>query len=132
MTEFYKQFFCETNQSYSLIIEDDGRVAYAYLLLNEEIIGDLWLYNQEETPTVSDWSNPDNMPFLNSQQFILRNIEPILNEDNLDLAWKETKENEFEVLIHIHGELIGRIELGATPGWSAVVAKDGPLAKKMF
>lgn len=74
MTEFYKQFFCKTNQSYSLIIEDDGRVAYAYLLLNEEIIGDLWLYNQEETPSFSDWSNPDNMPFLNSQQFV-RNIE---------------------------------------------------------
>lgn len=50
----------------------------------------------------------------------------------MDLDWKETGEEEFEVLIYIHGELIGRIEPGATPGWSTVVAKDGPLAKKMF
>jgi len=132
MTEFYKQFFCEMNQNYSLIIEDDGRVAYAYLLFCEEIIGDLWLYNQENTPILSDWSDPDSMPFLNPQEFVLKNIAPILSEDNLSVGWKEIKDEEFEVLIYIHGELIGKIKPEANPGFSTLVTKDGPLAKKMI
>jgi len=132
MSKFYRQFFCGQNQNYSLIIEDDGRVAYGYLLFCEEIIGDLWLYNQDKTPTVSDWSDSDSMPFLNPQEFVLRNVVPILSEDDLKISWKEIKDEEFEVLIYIHGELIGSIEPEATPGFSNVVIKDGPLAKKMI
>lgn len=38
------------DKEHFLIIEDNGRVAYAYLLKNEKIIGDVWLYNRCVSP----------------------------------------------------------------------------------
>ena len=32
MSEFFDQVFCESNKEFSLIVEDNGKVAYAYLL----------------------------------------------------------------------------------------------------
>ena len=34
---------------YSAVFEDDGEVAYGYLLLDGEIISDVWLYNNDDT-----------------------------------------------------------------------------------
>jgi hypothetical protein len=27
------------------VFEDDGRVAYAYLVLDEQVVADVWIYN---------------------------------------------------------------------------------------
>ena len=32
----------------SVVLEDDGRVAYAYLLEKDTIVSDVWLYNVAE------------------------------------------------------------------------------------
>ncbi len=34
---------------YSAVFEDDGEVAYGYLLLDGAIISDVWLYNSDDT-----------------------------------------------------------------------------------
>lgn len=47
---YFKQFFCSTEPEYSVVIEDDDKVCYAYLYFNKEIIGDVWLYNNVESP----------------------------------------------------------------------------------
>jgi hypothetical protein len=36
-----------------VVLEDDGRVAYAYLLERDAIVADVWLYNIGEDPV--DW-----------------------------------------------------------------------------
>ena len=131
-TEFFDQFFCEANNDYSVVFEDDGRVAYAYLLHGDNIIGEVWLYNQAPTPKEPEWHNKEKMPFLNPDGFIKENISPILDSEELKVDWKLSKEMDIdEVLISIRDKLVAMLERDSTPGWSLLVSKDGPLAKRM-
>jgi len=54
---------------YSVVIEDDGKVAYAYLLNKDEIVSDVWLYNQRQTPEQPEWTEKSRMPFLNPRNY---------------------------------------------------------------
>ena len=49
MAEFFDQFFYNETDKHSLIIDDNGKVSYAYLLAGEEIIADVWLRIQNRT-----------------------------------------------------------------------------------
>jgi len=130
MKEFYDQFFCELNNDYSVIIEDDGKVAYAYLLYHEEIIGNVWLYNQKKTPDNVDWSNEDLMPFLNPREFVRTELKPLTKRHKIELVWKVDNEPGFvSVCIYINDKMIAKMTDGSKPGWSTIVLKDGPLAK---
>ena len=131
-TEFFDQFFCEANNDYSVVVEDDGRVAYAYLLHGDDIIGEVWLYNQAPTPKEPEWNSKEKMPFLNPDGFIKENISPILDSEELKVDWKLSKEIDIdEVSISIRDKLVAMLARNSTPGWSLLVSKDGPLAKKM-
>lgn len=129
MTEFYDQQSCELNEDYSVIIEDDGKVAYAYLLNEDDIIGDVWLYNQATSPLSVNWV-PEDMPFLNPKEFVKEEVIPIVDGSELQLKWSLSNDLTLkEVLIYINNKLIAKLTSGSTPGWSTVVTKDGPLAK---
>jgi len=129
MSDFFCQFHCRGNEEYSVIIEDNELVAYAYLYKGEIIVGDIWLYNQASTPVTSEW-NKEDMPFLNPLEFVKNNIEPIKDKNEIALKWVLKKDKEVDyVLIKIRKELIAKLSEGATPGWSTCVIKDGPLAK---
>jgi hypothetical protein len=58
------QIPCEFDSNYSVLIEDDGRVAYAYLMEYGDVISDVWLYNHTQAIKVVDWNN-QQMPYLN-------------------------------------------------------------------
>jgi len=130
MTEYFNQYFNPENESYSIIIEDDGKVAYAYLLREEEIIGDVWLYNNQDSPVTVNWHNEENMPFINPLCYIDRSIEPINIDKDVEIVW-EYKSDVIKVLVYIHKELIAILKPESKPGWSLLVKEDGPLAKKM-
>ncbi len=131
MSEYFDQLF-SPNASYSVVIEDDGKVAYAYLFYQGKIVGDVWLYNQSSTPLTTDWNRKKNMPFLNSSEF-LKNSE----EFELIATCQELKINciFFEnstltaVEIFIRDRLIAILKPNEKPGWYTLVKKDGPLAK---
>ncbi len=129
MNNFYYQTFCDFDNSYSIIIEDDGRVAYAYLLKDEDIIADVWLYNHELAPAVANWEESD-VPFINATIFIKAEAyaNPIQNENELDFKWALANEI-IVVSIYINGILIACLKPGDFPGFSTMVVKDGPLAK---
>lgn len=130
-TAFFDQFFCEANNDYSVIIEDNGRVAYAYLLQGDNITGEVWLYNQQATSEEPEWDK-EKMPFLNPPVFIKENIPPVLNSEEIKVDWTLSEEMTFDkVLIFIRHKLVAMLTIGSTPGWSLLVSKDGPLAKKM-
>lgn len=129
MSDLFYQYHCKDNEEYSVIIEDDELVAYAYLCKGEIIVGDIWLYNQASTPVTSEW-NKEDMPFLNPLEFVKDNIEPIMDENEIALKWVLKRDKEVDyVLIEIRKELIAKLSERATPGWSTCVIKDGPLAK---
>lgn len=130
MSTFSLQVFCEFDHHYSVAIEDDGRVAYAYLLEGEDIIGDVWLYNQQEPPTTSFWLLED-MPFLNPKEYLSKEaaIKPIEQVSHIRCEWTESKDDGLiEVGIYIRDKFIASVAVGSKPGWSVLVVKDGPLA----
>ena len=49
---------------YSAVFEDDGEVAYGYMMIDKNIVSDVWLYNTADTPTTSPWRDgADELPF---------------------------------------------------------------------
>lgn len=132
MSKFWKAYDCPYDERYAMFIEDDGRVAYAYLYLDGKIISDIWLYNQSETPEIFPWTSKKNMPFLNPKQFIIieKMISPIKSEREISLQW--IYENDLDgVNILINNELIAVLKPYYCPGFSTLVCQDGPLAKKL-
>lgn len=132
MSTFSFKIQCEFDPHYSVVITDDGRVAYAYLYEGEDIIGDVWLYNQQEPPDISFWREED-MPFLNPKEYLSTNaaIKPIQHQSDIRCEWTDSKEDGvIEAGIYIHDKFIAAVALGSKPGWSVLVAKDGPLALK--
>lgn len=130
MSKFFLQIHCEFDNWYSTIIEDNGRVCYAYLYQGEDIIGDVWLYNQQQAPVTSFWRTED-MPFLNPAEYLAKDaaIRSIANEHEVRCEWTASKDDGLiEVGIYIRDKFIASILSGSKPGWSVLVAKDGPLA----
>jgi hypothetical protein len=131
MSTFLQQITCEFDENYSVLIEDDGRVAYVYLLEYGDVIGDVWLYNQDEAPMDSNWAN-QSTPYLNPAEYIDKGakITPIKNENEIRCEWTESpNDGLIEVGISIRDKFIASIISGSKPGWSTLVAKDGPLAQ---
>jgi len=130
MSTFYLQVPCEFDRHHSLIIEDDGRVAYAYLRDGEDVIGDVWLYNRQQPPEISFWL-PEDMPFLNPKEYLAKDatIKPIQHENEVRVEWTESKDDGLiEAGIYIRDKFIASVMAGSKPGWSVLVVKDGPLA----
>ena len=131
MSEYYDQIFCEIHEEYSIVIEDDGRVCYAYLLQDDKIIGDIWLYNQSDAPSKTEWRRED-MPFLNPREFLKDGIvlKPITSDKEIGLEWVFSDKSGVldQVRIFIHGLLTAIVKPDSKPGWSVNVVKDGPLA----
>lgn len=119
--------FEEFGSRRAVVLEDDGRVAYAYLLIDEDIVSDVWLYNVGEPPELAPWEvdpRPE-MPFQNPAHLTRRGLfVPRLSHDALvELAWDDDG-----VEVSIFGVHSARLEAGKKPGWSRQAAADGPVA----
>ena len=51
--------------SYVLTFDDDGKVAYAFLKRDGNVLSSVWLYNRCPTPAKPEWSERNNIPFAN-------------------------------------------------------------------
>ncbi len=128
MSEFFFSSISALDNRYSIMVEDDERVAYAYMLKNNSIVGDIWLYNRF-TQKETHWDS-NKMPFINPDEYVNDHIKiaPLNNESDLRIQWEFIKEI-IAAKIFIHGNLIAVLADGAKPGWSTCVRKDGPLAQ---
>lgn len=125
--------FIDNRTGYSTVFNDDGRVAYAYLLdETESIVGDVWLYNRCSTPVEPEWKEPENMPFANPQAYvngITHDVFQVVDTiSDVNVAWGN-ESGRVKANILIHNELFATLIEGIKPGWSALASKDGPLAK---
>lgn len=129
MSIFFEAFTCDFNHEYSLVIEDNKKVAYAYLMRHGEIIGDVWLYNLVNAPPNDTWEDFE-MPFLNPAKYINERgiIQPVKEKSEIKLTWGITDEKLIVVTVFIHGVVIAKLIEGAKPGWSKYVKISGPLA----
>jgi hypothetical protein len=111
----------------TVVLEDDGRVAYAYLLDGETVVGDVWLYNVNDTPDTVDWKDRSEMPFLNPRPLCKVESSPRLREDSaIHCVWSDTGTEIF-----IEETLMARLSAGSRPGWSRLALRAGPLAKPL-
>jgi hypothetical protein len=128
-SEFFQQYICQTQPEFSVVIEDNGKVAYAYLLETDKIMGDVWLYNQAPTPTKNEWRKEDR-PFLNPIIYLKDSavFQPLKDLSEIDVAWTSL-DNNIRAILNIRHQITVVLEKGAKPGWSNQVRIDGPLAK---
>ncbi len=115
------------------MVEDNGRVAYAYLLEDKQIVGDVWLYNHGAGPSEAEWADPSKAPFANPADFAAAIDIPIHNRTDVDVTWGvDYQSGAIQVSILIRGQLFAILEPGAKPGWSKLALQEGPLAKRLI
>lgn len=115
----------------AIVLEDDDRVGYAYLLVDDQVVGDVWLYNVGEAPEEAPWKaepRPD-MPFQNPANLCRRGcFVPRLTPDAIvELVWDASG-----VDVTIFGVHSARLDAGKKPAWSRQAAADGPVALAML
>lgn len=116
----------------SVVIDDDDRVAYAYLRAPEgDIIGDVWLYNRAAAADLADWSDPKQAPFPNPGTHA-RPLDRALPERGEDFAVSWRIDGELLLAdVLLHGALLARLSPGSAPGWSVLATVSGPCAQVM-
>ncbi|HSI83419.1 MAG TPA: hypothetical protein VK970_06520 [Candidatus Methylacidiphilales bacterium] len=134
MTTLFHQLFSE-DAIYSCIIEDDGRVAYAYLMEGKEMIGNLWLYNQEATPAVDAWrEDRGTLPYLNSARYVDAQLmlKPLETPGEAEVVWEYRPNGRLHMLhLILRGTHYGVLAPHVKPGWTVAASQDGPLAQHL-
>lgn len=124
--------FVNPASGHRVVFEDNGRVAYGYLLdPDEKIIGDVWLYNRCETPREPEWDAPDLLPFANPAEYSKDHsgFRPVEDPSEVTVAWTPLDGGRMRAAISVRGSVFGILEDGCKPGCARMAAKDGPLAK---
>ncbi|WP_341487097.1 hypothetical protein [Pararhizobium sp. A13] len=121
----------DESTGFSVIIEDDGHKAYAYLMdAAKVIVSDVWLYNRGPAPKTTDWGDPSKLPFSNPAEYVSDIIfEPISSACEVSIHWKQRANPPIEAHLSVRGQLFAILRQGIAPGWSRLAVKDGPLAK---
>ena len=84
-----------SDTGYSAVFEDDGRVAYAYLLHENRIVSDVWLYNRIAAPPEPEWRDRSKAPFANPQGFAASDpFPPVASEAEVVFAWSRGTEGD--------------------------------------
>jgi hypothetical protein len=116
-----------------IVIEDDGRVGYAYLIDSRgEICGDVWLYNRCPAPDEPEWDDPSGAPFANPSAYVGSCTAFPLPNSSADIAidWARA-DGACLARIFVRKRLVAVVKSGAKPGWALLAKKDGPLAKSL-
>lgn len=114
-----------------LILEDDGKVAYAYLLVDGVISGDVWLYNVSDAPEDPEWHDPDRLPFLNPRRFVDEEIfEPINNMDSVTVKWHDGPGGR-QATLELNGRTHAILRPGSKPGWCRLAVRANALARPL-
>jgi hypothetical protein len=121
----------DPRSNYGVVIDEDHKVAYAYLKEGERTVGDVWLYNVRAAPETPEWDTPENAPFMNPRGFALAERPRSYPDARYEFRWLRAGEAFEGVEIVIDGVLIARLKPGSKPGWSRYARKDGPVAKRL-
>jgi hypothetical protein len=117
---------------FKVAVEDDDRVAYAYLLRDGRVVGDVWLYNRGLPPAAPEWHDRSKAPFANPRGFArAATVNPIRSVDDVRVEWIVERGELERAKVYLRGKLLALLAPGARPGWCRNAVKDGPLAKRL-
>lgn len=122
------------HDKWTVVVEEDENVCYAYLLLEGAVVFDAWAYNRTPAPLLASWKPSDRkMPSVNSAEYV--NGTGVLDEvqpNRLSVSWPIDIDSDpsAEVVVCVDGDPIVWLAFGAKPGWAALAVRDGPLARK--
>jgi hypothetical protein len=115
---------------FSVIVEDDGKVAYAYLIEGQRIVSDVWLYNCGAAPTEPEWRDRSKAPFANASAYVAKlAVKPIADGTDVSVNWVRQEDNLDRAELYLRDELFAVLAPNVKPGWCRNALKDGPLAK---
>jgi hypothetical protein len=123
----FERRFADAQGRCAVLVEDDGRVAYAYLLDPDGVVcGDVWLYNRCEAPLEPEWRNRGLAPFANPVGYaVAAPLFPLPQTGSeIQVEWSGDHAD-----VMVDGTLVARLAQGLRPGFSIQALKDGPLAK---
>lgn len=113
-----------------LVIDDDGKVAYAYLIVEDSIVSDVWLYNVGDPPEGPEWPDPEKMPFSNPAEFVSNEMfAPLAGADEISLSWESRSAHVQQVTITLRGQVHAILRPGSKPGWCRLSAKASPIGR---
>jgi hypothetical protein len=125
---FFLQFDAEPPAEARVIIEEDAKTCYAYVIKGKDIVGDVWLYNRYEAPEVPEWDLPNAkelMPFANPKAFINHEGPAVHDDSRVIVLWGPGGAG-----VYLNGkDLHAIVGVGDFPGRCRYAAKDGPLAR---
>jgi hypothetical protein len=119
---------------YSAVFEDDGDVAYGYMVIDKKIVSDVWLYNTADTPATPPWRDgPEGLPFRNPIDLAdSGRFEPVSDDDDVSFLWIYGPDQvPVAVEFWLRGKLHAQVTTDSKPGWCVLATKDGPLARKL-
>lgn len=110
-----------------IVVEEDGRVAYAYLVVDGTLEADVWLWNVAQSPGAEEWCDPAcDPPYANSLRFVdeasMHSRPPL----TLSVAW--CRRLPRHAVVKLGDAKIAALWPGGRPGWSRFAKHDGPLA----
>lgn len=115
-----------------VVFDDDDKAGYVYLLIGEQVVGDVWLYNVVEAPQIPEWTNLENMPFANPVGFASEErFEPINDPAEIALDWVVKSGSLWQVRVILRGMEHALLRAGGKPGWCRLAAKASPIAKPL-
>lgn len=81
----------DPKSTYSVLFEDDGKVAYAYLRDGARVVADVWIYNCGDAPETPEWKLPDarsRLPFTNPRGYVRDEPRPVVrNASDIGCRW---------------------------------------------
>ena len=115
-----------------VVFDDDGKTGYAYLIVGEKVVGDVWLYNVGESPQNPEWPDRDKMPFANPAGFASEErFEPIRDPNEIAVEWIVDSDGLSQVRVSLKGLEHALLRPGAKPGWCRLAVKPSPVAKPL-
>ena len=129
---FFERFVSPDGYA-AVVLEDNGRVAYAYLLdATGAICGDVWLYNRCPAPLEPEWGDCDRAPYANPIAFVDQAMAFSLPDSAADIVVEWSQRGcDLVACIFLSQTLLAKLMQGSKPGWSRLAVKDGPLALKL-
>jgi hypothetical protein len=125
----------DEDSDYSVVLEDDDRVAYGYLLDRGQqgsseppIVGDVWLYNVLAAPGSVVAPSADGDPPLNAADCVLdAPVTRLEDAGKIEPRWATDGEQRV-VDLFVDGVLYARLASGSLPGWSRLACRVSPIA----